>query len=121
MNIYNQFTAITFFVILIILIIAFFLVLKFKKGKINEIWNVWIFIISIVITCLFGFYQEEYCSGMYCGRRYGFPRQIFEMAHYIGKDQVDVRVMSKVYWDYFLQNFLLIYFIFNTFRILFKK
>ena len=76
---------------------------------------------SLLGTVVTAFYQEKFCSGMYCGTRYGFPRQIFDMAHYIGKNAVDVRVVSKLFWEIFFQDFILIFMSFLLIKNLSKK
>ena len=121
MNIHSQFTFLHFLLIGIILLIANVVFQKFKRRKFKEIFNLWMIIPAFLITILTAFYQEKFCSGMYCGTRYGFPRQIFDMAHYIGKDQVDVRVISKMHWDYLFQNFLLIFLFLNIIKNIFTN
>lgn len=117
-------TAFTFYHFIAIALVLFLLIIVLLKHQLKEfitLWDPWILIFSLIITCLSGFYQEGFCSGMYCGKRYGFPRQIFDMAHYLGKDQVDVRVVSKMHWDYFFQNFVLIFLLLNLIKSIFKK
>ena len=121
MNIHSQFTFLHFLLIGFILLIANVVLQIFKRRKFKEILNLWIIIAAVIITILTAFYQEKFCSGMYCGTRYGLPRQIFDMAHYIGKDQVDVRVISKIHWNYFFQNFLLIFLFLNIIKNILKK
>ena len=121
MNIHSQFTFLHFLLIGFILLIANVVLQIFKRRKFKEILNLWIIIPAVIITILTAFYQEKFCSGMYCGTRYGLPRQIFDMAHYIGKDQVDVRVISKIHWNYFFQKFLLIFLFLNIIKNILKK
>jgi hypothetical protein len=70
MNIHSQFTFLHFLLIGFILLIANVVLQIFKRRKFKEILNLWIIIPAVIITILTAFYQEKFCSGMYCGTRF---------------------------------------------------
>ncbi len=121
MNIHTHFTFNHFIISFVILLAVYLVLIKIKKRNIKEFLSIPLIVMALVITAATAFYSEDFCSGMYCGKRYGFPRQIFEISYYIGKEQVDVVVMSKFSWNYFLQNFLLILVFLNVLKISIKK